>query len=1279
MEFTGERFIPGQGGAQLAYEHLLRYLFAKEAVGGKRVLDLGSGEGYAAFLLAQQAREVIGVDVSAEAVSHAAAKYVSANLQFIAGSALAIPLAGDRPFDIVVCFEVIEHVADPERLVGEVRRVLQPDGVFFVSTPNRKTYSEDRHTANPFHVREFHFHEFRTLLRRQFKHVEFYGQQITSGASLWNLDPSLPSPRIGDAVIEITPEQLMSVRPVQGAWQEPAYFLAVCSDQPIPKTLSYRSMYLNDMSRLMHKEFEASKAHWLNEVEVLRRRLDQTQAEAQAQAAALEDSLQARLGEKARESDLLRTELERQRQAVETLRRQIIQPEEAVQALQRQVAEKGREARALEARIAGQEQAERTLQAQFAARERALEENLGHVSRDLQVLLRSRSWRLTAPLRWLASRISSGRATLFSNSETLGQIPGPLRGAGDRRYRTDIEPLTLKYNTPHEVDAGRQDPREAIRWIAPVTIAGDTRDSLLTHPPAWITHRLALPPRPTFRAFVALHPDMWQRNQGGLEFRIFALSRSGGRSVARSLRIHPARHPHHRRWIEFVVDLDEVAGQEVDLTLSASVPSGATAEFAWAIWGEPMILSRKSFFAAASQPASPPGQVTGRTLALDESALRTRLDQFLSQPSAQLVFPTVDDPLVSIVISTFNRAEYLYQCLEEIRTHTDVPYELIVVDDASTDATATLLGKCRGVRVIENEQNLEFVGSYNRGAGLAKGRHILLLNNDIIVTPRWLSTLLQTMSAHPECGAVGAKMVRPDGTLQEAGSIVWQDGSALGYGRDRDPHDPEYAYVREVDYCSAACLLVRADLFRQLGGFDERYRPAYYEDADLCFGIRQLGYRVVFQPQVVVIHYEFASRSSERARALCEVNQQKFVTKWAEAVAGAPAAGDVLRGRDRRVGRRVLIMDDQIPAPYLGSGLPRTLRMLELLIDLGCVVTFVPCTNTTAHQPTALQLQQLGIEVFYGAGFTPEALLAARSGYYDVVIISRPHNGLKFLRLARRHHPTAFLIYDTEAIFCLREFRQAEVEGRPLDEAEKRRKLADELRVMRDADVVITVSEAEREVIFKEGAHDHVAIWGHPAALHATGAPLAGRKDLLFVGGFTHGHPPNTDAVLHFAGRIFPEIRKRLPQCRFIVVGFQPTERVRRLASQHIVVTGFVEDLREYYERCRVFVVPHRFAGGISLKLIEAMAYGLPAVTSTVGARGLDLRDGCEALIAGSDAEFVEKVVRLYQDEALWTAVQGAAQEYIRQRCSPEVMRRQLADILRGTGVIEPLESRVGS
>jgi GT2 family glycosyltransferase len=178
---------------------------------------------------------------------------------------------------------------------------------------------------------------------------------------------------------------------------------------------------------------------------------------------------------------------------------------------------------------------------------------------------------------------------------------------------------------------------------------------------------------------------------------------------------------------------------------------------------------------------------------------------------------------------------------------------------------------------------LGFLHSCNRAAQEARGEYLLFLNNDTQVQGGWLDHMLALFGRDDQVGLVGAKLLFPNGRLQEAGGIVWRDGSGYNYGRYDDPSKPEYNHVREVDYCSGACIMIEAPLFQQLGGFDARYAPAYYEDTDLAFRVRQAGRKVLYQPKAVVVHHEGVSNGIDTCsgiKAYQVVNQAKFRERW---------------------------------------------------------------------------------------------------------------------------------------------------------------------------------------------------------------------------------------------------------------------------------------------------------------------------------------------------------------------------------------------------------------
>ncbi|MCW2964540.1 MAG: putative glycosyltransferase [Actinomycetia bacterium] len=648
-----------------------------------------------------------------------------------------------------------------------------------------------------------------------------------------------------------------------------------------------------------------------------------------------------------------------------------------------------------------------------------------------------------------------------------------------------------------------------------------------------------------------------------------------------------------------------------------------------------------------------------------EKLARARLESFLAA-GRSLEFPHAASSRATIVIPSLGQAHLLYQTLESLlATFAEEPFELVIVDNASDGETLTFLDRLRNVHVQRNERNLGFGAACTIGARLARAPYVCFLNNDTMVTPGWLHALVATLEREPDCGAVGSRLIHTDGRLQEAGGTIWRDGSGWGYGRGLDPTASEVSYRREVDYCSAASLLVRRELFLELGGFDERYAPAYYEDTDLCLGIWASGSKVVYEPRSTVFHLEFGSSGEARAVELQRRNQQRFATKWGHLLGErpAPAVENLPRARDRRSGRRVLVADDRVPNSGRGSGFPRARALLDALVQLGFVVTFMPTTDPTPYEPETSELQQLGVEVLHGARDI-HATLAERPELYDVAIVSRPHNA-HLLDVVRSFNPRAALVYDAEAVFAVRDLLQASVEGVVVPDAEARERVDSELGLMDGADVVLTVSEPERRLVRDRRPTLAVEVWGDCVRPRAAKPDFRARRDLLFVGAL--GTPPNADAVAHFL-EVFPDIRRRV-DCGLYVVGANPQAGLfgqRASFSEGVIFTGFVDDLTPVYDRARVFVAPHRFAAGAPHKVIEAMAHGVPCVVSQLLADQLEVTDGEEALVAADAEQLVERVARLYRDRRLWRRVQQRGLRFV-ERYDPDDMREKLSRILDAT------------
>jgi GT2 family glycosyltransferase len=636
-------------------------------------------------------------------------------------------------------------------------------------------------------------------------------------------------------------------------------------------------------------------------------------------------------------------------------------------------------------------------------------------------------------------------------------------------------------------------------------------------------------------------------------------------------------------------------------------------------------------------------------------------------------FVAVDDPRASVVIPVYNQIDYTLRCLESRASSGDAtPFEVIVVDDGSTDDSREILARLENVRVLTHHVNRGYVAASNKGMAVAKGEYVVLLNNDTLVHPGCIDALVSTADSDCTVGIVGARLLYPDGWLQEAGGIIWADGHGWNYGKGADPHASQYGFVREVDYCSAACLLVRGDLLRELGGFDLRFSPGYYEDADLAFAARARGYRVVYQPSACAFHVEGVSHGTDVTEGVKRhqvPNRVTFQAKWhRELQAQQPNdPSRLLRARDRRTGQRALVLDHTVPTYDRDAGSLRMMRIVSLLIDYGFVVTFLP-TNLYPEQPYTAELQQLGVEVLYGAIDIP-AHLEAIGRHLRLCILSRPHVALPTIALVRKHAPLATLVYDTVDLHFRREMRQADLEDDDNLRRVARMTRELELALVRVSDASLTVTETERDIL-----HDHVPdarVFVVPTIHEGVGdgPGFAARRDLLFVGNFSH--PPNVDCALRLVADVMPLLRDRLPGTRLLVAGSGDTREILGLAADDIEVLGWVPDLGPLYDRVRVFVAPLQFGAGMRGKLCESMVHGLPVVTSAVGGEGIGLVHGRHALVADTPDAFAAEVVRLYTDAALWSRLASEGRAMVAENYSPAAVGARLRAALTELGVFE--------
>jgi GT2 family glycosyltransferase/glycosyltransferase involved in cell wall biosynthesis len=656
------------------------------------------------------------------------------------------------------------------------------------------------------------------------------------------------------------------------------------------------------------------------------------------------------------------------------------------------------------------------------------------------------------------------------------------------------------------------------------------------------------------------------------------------------------------------------------------------------------------------------------------SARAPAVDLYLppATPFAPFAVPASATPRATIVIPAYGQLAHTLACLRAIAAHPPhAAVEILVVDDASTDDTSSVLPRIEGLRYHRRAANGGFIAACNDGAALARGECLVFLNNDTVPQPGWLDALLGTFDAEPAAGLVGAQLLYPDGRLQEAGGVVFRDGSAWNYGRFGSPSDPRHAYLRDADYLSGAAIAIPRALFAGIGGFDTTYAPAYYEDTDLAFAVRAAGRRVLYQPAARVVHDEGATSGTDTAsgpKAAQLRNQARFATRRAAELASFPEPGAApTPALLHRHQPQVLVIDALVPRPDHDSGSLRLVNLMRLLREEGAHVVFLPAGHEGPSRYTEALLL-LGVETWHAPfrGGLPR-WLREHGHRFASVLASRHYVARELLPLLRAHAPQARLVFDSVDLHFLRERREAELAG---DAARLRvalRTRQRELDVVARSDATLVVSAAERELLAREvpGARIEVVSNLHRAA--GPGLPFAQRRDLVFVGGFRH--PPNVDAMLWFGHEVFPRIREALPDVRFHCIGGDPPRDILALAAQPgFVVHGHVPDIDPYMDGCRIAVAPLRYGAGVKGKVNLSMAHGQPVVATPCAVEGMHLADGEDVLVAADAGAFAGAVLRLYRDEALWRKLAAGGLSNVARHFSADAARDTVRRVLLPDG-----------
>lgn len=621
-----------------------------------------------------------------------------------------------------------------------------------------------------------------------------------------------------------------------------------------------------------------------------------------------------------------------------------------------------------------------------------------------------------------------------------------------------------------------------------------------------------------------------------------------------------------------------------------------------------------------------------------------------------LAFPSVKKPDVSIIIPAHNKVEVTYCALcALVLAYNTATFEVIVVDDASTDETSRLEEIVSGITVVRNKTPQRFLLACNAGVEKAKGKFIVLLNNDTEPAYGWLDELIDAFSRFDQVGLVGSKLLYPDGKLQEAGGIVWGDGSPWNYGKGQNPWEPRFNYSRQVDYVSGAAMMTTRDVWNELEGLSQYLVPMYFEDTDFAFKVREAGYKTYYIPSSVVYHYEGMTSGTDLKSGLKKqqlVNAFKFKKRWAKSFY---THGDIGIQpdfeKDRGVLGRVLFIDYATPRPDRDAGSYAAIQEIRLVQSLGYKVTFIALNLAHLGSYTS-DLEKMGVEVICAPfALSVQEFLNSHGSGFDFFYVTRFHVAKEVFKTIRKVAPHAKILFNNADLHFLRELRMAKSKNDPrlLKLAKATRK--EELKIIQKADVVLSYNTHEHAVI-ESHTDKKVSIVTAPWVVDVVeNVPTMNqRSGISFLGSFAHH--PNSEGVLWFAREIAPLLDPSRQDSHLFVYGSGMTEEIKSLDGPGISTPGYVENVADAFHRHKVFIAPLLSGAGIKGKVLSAIAHGIPTILSPIAAEGTGLRHGHDCLITSEPSEWADLIQDLCTNYDLWNSISRNGRDFISNQFS---------------------------
>jgi GT2 family glycosyltransferase len=640
--------------------------------------------------------------------------------------------------------------------------------------------------------------------------------------------------------------------------------------------------------------------------------------------------------------------------------------------------------------------------------------------------------------------------------------------------------------------------------------------------------------------------------------------------------------------------------------------------------------------------------------------------------------------LVTIIIPAYNNFVEVAVCIESIASFaSSTNYSIIVADDASPDFNFSVFGVLPGVRVVRNSTNCGYIENVNRAAAGISTPYLLSLNQDIVVCPGWLDEMVAEMERDARNAIVGPRVLDHEFKILEAGALIFQDAHAMHRGRRSVPDTPRFAYSRNVDYVSGCALLIRTDIWEALGGLDMHYKPAYYDDVDLCLRAHALGLRVRYAPLSCVIHFEGTSMGKDPSdqsslKSFQLINQNKIAAVHQEVLS---THTDIHKKEQLDShfsdGKKIVCVFDTMPHANRDGGSIDFELTVQYLVDLGFQVAAVFARavspqDTLLWRASGVLCEQLSSP--YGRQIVSEADMIFSFGTMVGVRLSKEDlSGKKWI-----HHTSDIATRRLQAMNeILKDQQSVSAEasrwfiGMPRDEKQM---WEIEKPTLEGPTTTLFVTEQDLQYAINNGAIGnfvHFPIFRGAPDTSQFSSPLS-QKTVGFVGSMTHS--PNSDAVEYFLRDIWPSIYQQVPTARFLIwgSGIKPGQSAEWSTKPGVEVRGWFANWEEVAAQTRVFVSPLRFGAGLKGKVVSSLIHGRPVIGTSTSFEGFDTSFLSDKVATDDPRLLINSTIEVLQSDdaythALQLGLAGIGSQFSRSR---EVER--LSKLIKDTLALQP-------